>query len=215
MTQPQCIIFDLDGVLTETSKQHFIAWSKMAEELGIPLDPSFEEDLKGVSRKESLEKILEYGQITLDDAAKEKYQAQKNAHYQTLIAQFSPDDLFEGMLELLKDLQQKAVKIALGSASKNGPSLIKALGIEKYFDYVVDPRACRSKPAPDIFLAAAHHFSLSAGECWGIEDAIAGVKAIKSAGMYAVGIGNAHHLQDADIVFATPSLAAAWMMDQF
>lgn len=211
----KCIIFDLDGVITETSKQHFEAWCHMAEELDIHLDPSFEEELKGVSRKESIEKILQYGQVTLDEASKEKYQAQKNTHYQKLISQFSPDDLFEGILDLLQFLKHKEIKVVLGSASKNGPNLIKALGIESYFDYVVDPSKCRSKPAPDIFLAASDYFSIPAAQCWAVEDAVAGVEAIKSAGMYAIGIGEEKNLKEADIVFTTTLQAADWMMKQF
>ena len=211
-TQIKCVIFDLDGVITETSNQHFEAWQAMARNLGIILEPSFEHHLKGISRKESIEKILAYGDVTLSEEDKERYQKQKNDHYQHLIARFDERQLFPGVLELLNHLKQKSIKIALGSASKNGPTLIKALGIEHYFDYVVDPSTCRSKPAPDIFLAAMRHFNLKPEHCLGIEDAQAGVKAIKDAGMIAIGIGEKDSLAQADHLFSSTEEASSWLM---
>ncbi len=199
---PKCIIFDLDGVLTETSKQHFQAWSKLAQKLGIDLKPEFEEHLKGVSRKESLERILTFGGVTLSEEEKEVLMAEKNTHYQTLIKQFTKDNLFENVEDLLNYIKSKGVLLALGSASKNAPSLLRSLGIKKYFDYIVDPRGKASKPSPDIFLDAMKHFKLSADQCIGIEDARAGVIAIKDAQMVAIGIGTKENLPEADIHFA-------------
>ncbi len=210
----KCVIFDLDGVITETSNQHFEAWQHMASKIGISLEPSFEEQLKGVSRKESLERILRYGNVSLSEEEKIQYQKEKNDHYQQLISTFDQTQLFDGVKELITHLKERHIKVALGSASKNGPSLIQALGIAKSFDYVVDPSQCRSKPEPDIFLDAMHHFGFSKEECLCIEDAKAGVKAIKAAGMKAIGIGSAEQLNEADIVFPTTLEAAQWLMSQ-
>ncbi len=210
----KCVIFDLDGVITETSNQHFEAWQAMAQKLGITLEPSFEEQLKGVSRQASLERILAYGQKAISEEDKVRYQAEKNAHYQRLIASFDERQLFPGVDSLLSHLKTKGIKIALGSASKNGPTLIRALGIEQAFDYVVDPNTCASKPAPDIFLDAMKHFNLTPQECLGIEDAQAGVDAIKRAGMVAIGIGDPTPLSQADFVFPTTEDAAQWLMSK-
>ena len=197
----RCIIFDLDGVLTETSNQHFQAWSALASKLNIPLLPAFEEKLKGVSRKESLERILEFGKLKLNDDEKEELMKEKNRHYQKLISDFSRANLFDKVEDLLSYIKSKGVLLALGSASKNAPSLIEALGIKDYFDYVVDPKGKKSKPHPDIFLDAMQHFNLSSDECIAIEDARAGVIAIKRANMFAIGIGTKEKLPEADIHF--------------
>lgn len=209
---PKAVIFDLDGVITETSKQHFEAWSACAAQCGIALEPAFEEELKGISRRESLEKIIALRSLTLSEEEKQRLQEEKNTHYQQLISAFSPRDLFAGMLDLFNHLKHKNIRQALGSASKNGPLLLKALAIEDYFDVVVDPRTCASKPAPDIFLDAAKQLQLNAEDCWGVEDAVAGVQALKAAGMFAVGIGDENILKSADVIFKTPFEAAQWMM---
>lgn len=210
---PKGIIFDLDGVITETSKQHFQAWSATANRLGLTLEPAFEEELKGISREDSLKKILALGSLTLSTNQQQRVLEEKNAHYQELIQAFSPHDVFPGMLALFKHLKHKGIRLALGSASKNGPMLLKALAIQDYFDVVVDPRPHRSKPAPDIFLDAALKLGLHVKECWGIEDAHAGVEAIKAAGMFAIGVGDRNLLSAADIVFKTPLEATQWMIN--
>lgn len=210
----KCVIFDLDGVITETSNQHFEAWQAMAQKIGITLEAAFEEQLKGISRQASLEKILTHGKKKMSEEDKVRYQAEKNAHYQRLIAAFDENQLFPGIKSLLEHLSSKGIKIALGSASKNGPTLIRALGIEDAFDYVVDPSTCASKPAPDIFLTAMKHFQLKPEECLGIEDAQAGIEAIKSAGMLAVGIGDARSLAKADYLFSSTQEAAQWLMSK-
>lgn len=197
----KCIIFDLDGVLTETSNQHFEAWSALALKLGITLHPEFEENLKGVSRQDSLDRILKFGNVKVSAKEKQALMDEKNNHYQSLIEQFNEDNLFDGINDLLAYIRSKGVLLALGSASKNAPSLIKALGIDTYFDYVVDPRGKASKPAPDIFLDAMTHFNLKPTQCIGVEDARAGVIAIKEANMFAIGIGEKSKLPEADCHF--------------
>lgn len=197
-------IFDMDGVLTETSHYHYLAWKALAESIGVDIDEAFNETLKGVSRRESLIKILHYGEVY--DAYENQIEAlmqSKNDHYKTLIQEVSPKDLFDGVHEIFSILKEQKIKIAVGSASKNAPFLIERLGIKDDIDYIVNPSTVRGKPHPDIFLDAAAYFDIEPSQCVGIEDAVAGVEAIKSAGMYAVGIGENDVLTDADIVFKT------------
>ncbi len=196
-------IFDLDGVLTETSKQHYLAWKEMAEKIGIMIDDEFNESLKGISREESLERILQRGskQHNFSDEQKVELASSKNESYCKMISNFTKDNLFEGVLEMLETLKQNGIKIALGSASKNGVALLNSLGIIDYFDYVVDPSKVKGKPNPDIFLDGAKGLCLEPSECVGVEDAYSGVEAIKRAGMFAIGIGNAQILSNADLVF--------------
>lgn len=196
-------VFDLDGVLTETSHQHYKAWKQLADELGIEIDLTFNETLKGVSRMDSLRKILARGN-QLNKFSEEQQVAlatKKNEHYKTLISTFTREQLFEGVIELFDELKERGIKIALGSASKNGPTLLKAMKVEDYFDYVVDPRTVRGKPFPDIFLKACNVFDIDPSNAVGVEDAVSGVKAIKTAGMYAIGIGNKDVLAEADIIY--------------
>lgn len=196
-------IFDMDGVLTETSHYHYLAWKALADDLGIAIDEAFNEELKGVSRIESLMRILKHGN-KLDQYSEEeilKLTTQKNEHYKRLIEEVTPDDLFDGVVEIFELLKRNNIRIAVGSASRNAPFLIERLGIKSYIDYVVDPSQVRGKPEPDIFLNAAANFTLTAEECIGIEDAKAGVESIKSAGMLAIGIGDPEVLKDADYIY--------------
>lgn len=204
MTQIKCFIFDMDGVLTETSEQHYLAWKALAEDLGISIDRDFNEMLKGVSRMDSLERILEYGGQSEKYTVNEKKQLtdKKNKHYVSLISKITETDIFEGVKELFEALKEKKIKIAIGSASKNAPKLIRGLGIEKYIDYIVSPDEIeKGKPAPDTFLKAAEVLGVSSESCIGVEDAKAGVEAIKSAGMIAIGIGEKNILAEADFVY--------------
>lgn len=201
----KAFIFDLDGVLTETNQQHFEAWKTLASMLGIEIDVVFNERLKGVSRIDSLKEILVYGNkaTTYSETELEKLAFTKNEYYKNLISKFSRDNVFKGVVELFETLRQKGIKIAIGSASHNAPTLIKAMELEAYVDYIVNPSDVENgKPAPDIFLKAAEALGVKPEECIGVEDAVAGVKAIKAAGMFAVGIGDAALLKEADIVYA-------------
>lgn len=211
----KCFIFDMDGVLTETNVQHFEAWKMIAEELGIAIDWEFNEQLKGVSRIDSLKLILKHGN-RLDQFTEEEIAIladRKNHIYKQLISVFNESNLFEGVHDLFQFLRSQGIKIAIGSASYNAPFLIKAMGLSGLTDYIVNPGdVTLGKPAPDIFLNAMAHFGLSASECIGVEDASAGVTAIKAAGMYAVGIGNPTVLSEADIIYpSTPAFTGAMM----
>ncbi len=197
-------IFDLDGVLTETSEQHYQAWKSLADSLELPFDRQVNERLKGVSRMESLDIILSHGGVSnrYSPEEKERLATEKNDLYKELISHISPENLFPGVRELLDQLQAKNIKIALASASHNAPALLDQMGISHYFDYVVNPSSvAKGKPAPDIFLKAATELAIDPAKAVGFEDAVAGVKAIKSAGMYAVGIGDSSILNQADVVY--------------
>ncbi|MCF7925031.1 MAG: beta-phosphoglucomutase [Candidatus Izimaplasma sp.] len=199
----KCVIFDLDGVITETSDQHFEAWQHLAKQLGITLEPSFEEKLKGISRLESLEIILKEHNKQDDYTDKEKTELTdiKNEYYRKLLQGFTEKNINQGVIRLLEYLKTNNIFLALGSASKNSPFILEALQIGQYFDYIVNPVGKRSKPAPDIFLDAAQHFNLSTDTCIGIEDAVAGISAINNSGMLSIGIGDKTILSHADVVY--------------
>jgi beta-phosphoglucomutase len=199
------VIFDLDGVLTETSDYHFKAWKALADDLGIKLEDSFESQLKGISRKESLNRILSEHDLDNHYNKNEinKFLDKKNTHYQELISHMTRDHLYEGVIELFNYLKEQKIKIALGSASKNGPRLLKALEISDYFDYVVNPANLRSKPKPDIFIDAMKHFNYQPHQCIGLEDAKAGITAINKAGMLSIGIGDENDLNHAKYCFSS------------
>ncbi|NHI72992.1 beta-phosphoglucomutase [Lactococcus garvieae] len=208
----KAVLFDLDGVITDTAEYHFQAWKALAEELGIDgVDRTFNEQLKGVSREDSLRKILELGGKleAYDDETFAQLAQRKNDNYVQMIQKVGPDDIYPGILDLLKDLRAKNIKIALASASKNGPFLLEAMGLSSYFDAIADPaNVAASKPAPDIFLAAAAGVGVPITSCIGIEDAQAGITAIKAAGALPIGVGAAEDLgTDIALVSNTNSLS--------
>lgn len=201
------IIFDMDGVITETSEYHYMAWKLLASHIGIYIDRNINEQLKGVSRMDSLDVILKHGNRENDFTETERLAlaTTKNKRYVDMINQFDKSNLLPGVEELFLELKVLGIKIGVASASHSAVNLIDLLGIKEYVDFVVDPGTVPSKPAPDIFLAAAEGLGLKPSECIGVEDAVAGVESIKKAKMYAVGIGDAKVLNKADIVFKTPA----------
>lgn len=200
----QAVIFDLDGVITDTAKYHYEAWRQLAEELGIPFDREFNEQLKGIDRMASLEKILSQlpdggAAFTLDQ--KQECAERKNSTYQRLIQTVDASEILPGILELFHDLKQAGILIGLASASRNARTLLSQLKVESYINRIADPESvAQGKPAPDIFLKAAEELGVDPRYCVGVEDAEAGVQAIKSAGMFAVGIGDADILSKADYI---------------
>lgn len=200
----KAFIFDLDGVITETSNQHFQAWKAVSKLIGIDIDLKLNEKLKGVSRDESLKEILRHGDM-LDKYSpeeREKISFSKNEYYKILISQFTRSNVFEGVIEIFQELKKRNIKIGIASASRNAAGLIKAMELESYVDYIADPDEVENgKPFPDIFLKVASELGAKPEECIAVEDAVAGVTAIKSAGMYAVGIGDQNILKQADIVY--------------
>ncbi|MGL6227727.1 MAG: beta-phosphoglucomutase [Culicoidibacterales bacterium] len=200
MTKYQSVVFDLDGVITDTAHYHFLAWRNLANKLGIAFDEAFNEELKGISRMESLEKILVKGGVAEKYTAEEKavLADQKNVEYVALLADMSPSDIFPGIETLLTQLRAQGTKIALASASKNAPMILDALGITTLFDYVVDPdEVPNGKPAPDIFVRGAEAVGADPKFSIGVEDAVAGIRGVLDAGMFAVGVGTPEQMEQA------------------
>lgn len=209
MTRPlKAFIFDLDGVITDTAEYHFLAWKALAEDLGITFTREDNEELKGVSRMDSLEKILELGGRTGDFSAEEKeaLAEKKNEHYLTLIQNITPADLLPAIKELIADIKAKGLKLGLASASKNAFTVMESLGMKSEFDIIVDAKTVvNGKPHPEVFLRAAEMLGVEQEACIGVEDAAAGVQAIKSAGMFAVAVGPKESFENADLVYASTS----------
>jgi beta-phosphoglucomutase len=197
----QAIIFDLDGVITDTAHYHYLAWRKLAMSLDVPFDVVFNEQLKGIDRMGSLELIL--ARSTKKYSLEEKLilADRKNSDYQDLIHNMTPNDLLPGAQATLKAVRDAGLKIGLASVSKNAFAVLDRLGIASDFDYVVDAtKISRSKPDPEIFLTAAENLGVLPSACIGIEDSVAGLQSIKSSGMYAIGIGDPAILKQADRV---------------
>ena len=192
-------IFDLDGVLVDTAKYHFQAWQRLAHFMDIEFTEDDNEHLKGVSRAESLERILAKGNVQKTQAEKEELMTLKNNWYLELVNQMTADEALPGAINFLNACKNKGVKIALGSSSKNAPLILDKLGIADLFDAIVDGNVVsESKPNPKVFLTAAAKLNLSPSECTVFEDAISGVKAAKDGGFYCVGIGTKEVLPLAD-----------------
>jgi beta-phosphoglucomutase len=184
------VVFDLDGVLTDSAEHHYRAWRRLAEEESLPFDRELNERLKGVSRMESLEIILDNAGRRPDPAERVRLADRKNAYFRELIAGIGPGDLLPGMGELLAELRRRGVRTAVASMSHNAPEVLDRLGIRPLIDAVVDPATVMvGKPDPEIFLAAAEALGVRPDDCAAIEDAQAGVAAIRAAGMVAVGVG--------------------------
>ena len=197
----ECVILDLDGVITDTAEHHFRAWQRLASEISLPFDRELNERLKGVSRMESLEIILENAGRTENLKDKVRLADRKNAYFRELIAGITPADLLPGIADLLADLRARGVRTAVASMSHNVWDVVRGLGIEPLIDVIVDPAALvKGKPDPEIFLTAAEKLGVRFEDCVGIEDARAGIEAIKAARMLAVGVG--HDLPGADWIVA-------------
>ena len=194
-------LFDLDGVLVDTARYHYLAWKRLADELGIPFDEKSNERLKGVSRMASLEIILELGNRTMTSEEKEACCTRKNSWYVDYISRLTTQDMLPGAREFLLQARAEGIGIALGSASKNSPLILDRLGIAGLFDAVVDgTRVHRAKPDPEVFLTGAADLGLAPDRCIVFEDAAAGIQAAHRGNMYAVGIGNEEILSEADHV---------------
>ena len=197
----QGILFDLDGVICSTDEYHYEAWKSLADEMGIYFDRQINDRLRGVSRMDSLNIILERSEKQYTDREKAELAAVKNERYVELLQQLTPDDVLPGIKDFLRSCREMGLKTGLASSSKNAPFIIRRLGLEDEFDFIADAsKIKRSKPAPDIFLSAAEGLQLEASVCIGIEDAAAGIEAIHAAGMKAVGIGSAETLSKADVL---------------
>ena len=200
MKRLETAIFDLDGVITNTSSFHFRAWRRMAKKIGIELPEKFNEKLMGISRMESLELILGLGERIYSDLEKSILADKKNNYYLNYVNEITNADLLPGVCGCFDLLEERGIKIALASASNNANLVIKLLNIEDYFDYIVNPKEIKKgKPDPEIFLRAAKGVGTKASDCVGIEDSIAGIHAINRCGMFSIGIGKKEILATANI----------------
>ena len=199
----KAFIFDLDGVIVDTAKYHFLAWQKIAQELNIEFTLEHNELLKGVSRVRSLDIILELGNIEASQEDKNKWLVQKNEEYLTYLVDMDQSELLPGVLPVLEFLKQNNQPIALGSASKNARPILEKTGILHYFDAVVDGNdVTNAKPDPEVFLIAAQLLQIPAHDAMVFEDSVAGVQAANIAKMTSIGIGDKKTLFEAQHIFA-------------
>lgn len=197
----EACLFDLDGVIVDTAKYHYIAWRQLANDLGFDLTHAQNELLKGISRMESLEIILALGNVKLSEEEKLQRATEKNSRYLALCMQMTPADTLPGVRAFLDELKVKRIPIGLGSASKNAKVILERIDMLSYFDTIVDGnRITRGKPDPEVFLTGAADLGALPGACVVFEDAVAGIQSAKAAGMLAVGIGEKTVLAQADIV---------------
>ncbi|EBH4247916.1 beta-phosphoglucomutase [Listeria monocytogenes] len=201
------VVFDLDGVITDTAHYHYLAWKKTAESIGIEFDEAFNENLKGVSRIDSLLLILKKDGRENDFTEEqiEALAADKNDFYVSLLKEITPADVLPGIKELIVDLKKQNLKCAIASVSKNARTVLSALEMKQEFDYIVDAaKITKSKPDPEIFVEACRGLGLETSEVVGIEDAQAGIEAINAAGIVSVGVGSG--LRDADMTVKSTGL---------
>ncbi len=213
----QGCIFDLDGVIVDTAKYHYLAWRQIANELGFEFSLHDNERLKGISRMQSLNILLEIGNIKVDEKIREKLAYDKNQIYLSYIRTLTPEDILPGTKEFLNQLKQNNILIALGSASKNASTILQSLDIIKYFDVIIDGNKVeKAKPDPEIFLKGAIELKVSPENCVVFEDAEAGVEAAISAGMKCIGIGDANVLSKAHyVVHGLDVMSVKWLKQVF
>jgi beta-phosphoglucomutase len=196
----KAFLFDLDGVLVSTEHNHFLAWQRCANSLGIDFTEKENELLKGVSRVDSLKKILELGGKTISDTEFEALLKSKNDFYLESIQDLNQSNLLPGVLNLLQQAKEKGIHLGVGSSSKNANFILDKLSISSYFEVVVDGNGVTDpKPHPEVFLNGAKALGLDPAECMVFEDAASGIAAAKAGGFTAVGVGNPHIADKADI----------------
>jgi beta-phosphoglucomutase len=200
MTYKACL-FDLDGVLVDTAIYHFQAWKNLGTKFGCTLTEEQNEQLKGVSRVESLNRILDWANYSATDEQKSAWLIEKNDNYLELISNMNPSEILPGVLDFLSQIKQAGYKIALGSASKNAEIILTKTGLLEWFDLIIDGnKVSKSKPDPEVFLKGASGLGFLPTECIVFEDAQAGVEAAKAGNMKAIGIGDQEMLVQADKV---------------
>ena len=194
-------LFDLDGVLVDTAVYHYKAWKRLANTMGFDFTEEQNEQLKGVSRVESLNKILAWGGVTKTDAEKEELATLKNGWYVDMITKMTPAEVLPGTVGFLTSIHQAGYKLALGSASKNSGIILERTNLAHFFDEIVDGNmVTKSTPDPEVFLKGAELLGCKPSECVVFEDATAGIEAAKRGGMKAIGIGQKSVLTEADLV---------------
>ncbi|MGE5676697.1 MAG: beta-phosphoglucomutase [Pseudomonadota bacterium] len=197
------LIFDLDGVLVDTAKYHYLAWKRLAEELGFHFTEKDNERLKGVSRMASLEILLQVGGLSFDEDKKLELAAIKNQWYVDYIAAIKEDEILPGVKDFIGKSRTAGLKIALGSASKNAGIILSGLKLESCFDAIIDGnKVSKAKPEPEVFLLAAQELDIQPEYCVVFEDAEAGIEAAKRAGMRCIGVGSGSGLCSADLLIS-------------
>ncbi|MGB4661502.1 MAG: beta-phosphoglucomutase [Mobilitalea sp.] len=200
MTQIKGLLFDLDGVIVDTAKYHYLAWKELADELGITFTLEDNERLKGVSRDRSFEIILEIGNVEMELEKRKELCEKKNNLYLTYINKMTEEEILPGVNTFLQDAKQKGFLIGLGSASKNSMLILEKLKLVQIFDVIVDGmKVSKAKPDPEVFTLGASLLKLDNQECLVFEDATAGIEAAHKGGMKAVGIGSKELLPEAEI----------------
>lgn len=200
----KAVVFDLDGVIVDTARYHYLAWKRLADELGIKFTETDNERLKGVSRIRSMEILMELGGITLSQHEKERLANKKNAWFVDYVERMLPEEIYPGVAALITTFKQHGMRIALASSSKNAKTVLQLLHIEHLFEVVVDgTMVVHSKPDPEIFILAAKRLGVEPKECLVFEDAEAGVEAALAAGMHCIGIGSPEQLFKAMRVIRT------------
>lgn len=204
MSTIKACLFDLDGVLVDTAKYHYLAWKRLAEELGFDFTEEDNERLKGVSRMASLDILLSIGGVELDDNKKQELAERKNAWYFEMISKMDASEILPGALEFLQECRDNGLKVALGSASKNAMTILNNTGITPYFDAIIDgTHTTIAKPDPEVFLLGANEVGVAPEQCVVFEDAEAGIEAARRAGMHCIGIGSPENLGKADFVVSS------------
>ena len=201
MMHTAACIFDLDGVIVDTARYHFLAWKRLTDQLGIHFTEEDNERLKGVSRMASLEIILGIGNRKVNERQKLEYATLKNSWYIDYISKMTPNEVLPGCLSFIRELRNANIRVAIGSASKNTPMILEKIGIRDLFDAVADGNIVReAKPNPEVFIKAAEMVGIKPGKCVVFEDAVAGVQAALNAGMMCIGVGSPEILRKAHFV---------------
>jgi len=201
MMHTAACIFDLDGVIVDTARYHFLAWKRLTDQLGIHFTEEDNERLKGVSRMASLEIILGIGNRKADERQKQEYATLKNNWYIDYISKMTPDEVLPGCLSFIWELRNANIRVAIGSASKNTPMILERVGIRELFDAIADGNnVTEAKPNPEVFIKAAEMVGIKPGKCVVFEDAVAGVQAALNAGMMCIGVGSSKILKKAHFV---------------
>jgi beta-phosphoglucomutase len=196
-------LFDLDGVVVDTAHFHFLAWRNLAEKLGFVFTEHDNEKLKGVSRMDSLDILLEIGKVSLSNPEKTRLAEQKNQLYLQYIRNMTPDDVLPGVKRFLSELKESGILLGIGSASKNARTILESIDLVTKFDAIVDGNLIsQAKPHPEVFALGAKMLRVDPSQCVVFEDAIAGIQAAHNAGMKCIGVGAAGILREADLVIS-------------
>lgn len=202
MKNDKGIIFDLDGVIVDTAKFHFLAWRKLANDLGFDFTEAQNEELKGVSRVHSLKKILNWGNMELSEAEFQRQMDLKNENYLSYVTTMDEREILPGVSKVISYLIENNIPFALGSASKNAPLILEKIGLLDAFIAIVDGNdVSKAKPDPEVFLVAADKLNLKPENCLVFEDSVAGIQAANNANMTSIGIGEKAVLHEGDYVF--------------